>query len=158
MPVIASTPDRLEIRRPRLWLPFVLFFALWLVILPFLPWHQTAEALFAAFALLGFFEAVALFSLGGIRIVATAENLQMHGVFWRLWCIDLDHMAIREGQVGEDIHFNAYILENDRHQRGAVAKKDFEAQSLSRLIAFLAAHGAVFVEQKPQFGREDPTP
>lgn len=142
MPVTVNTPDRFEIRRPKLWRPFVLFFALWLVILPFLPWHRSGEALFAAFVLFGFFEAVALFSLGGIRIEATAQSVQMHGLLWRLWCVDLDHMTIRDGQVGEEIRFEAFIVQNDR-QRGAIAKKDFEAKDLERLLAFLLAHGAV---------------
>ncbi len=161
MPVIAYTPDMLVIRRPRLWLPFVLFLALWLVILPFLPWHQTAEALFAAFALVGFFEAVALFSLGGVRIEATAESLQMHGLFWRLWRVELDHLPIRDGDVGEEIHFAAYIVQNGRRQRGAIAKKDFEAENLEQLVAFLVAHGAVFEPSgrpRPCFGRKARTP
>lgn len=146
MPIVIDRPDALVIQRPKLAWPFIAAFILWLLVLPLLLWRPTGAAFYVSALLLGALEAVALFSLGGVRILATAQSLEMRSLFWRLWHVELDHMTIREGKVGEDIRFDAYIVRDRRHRCGAIVRKEFEPESLQRLFAFLVAHGATVVE------------
>ncbi len=147
MPIVTDMPDEIVIKRPKLARPFVAFFVLWLLVLPLLLWHPTGASLYVSILLLGALEAVALFTLGGVRIRATVQTLEMRTLFWRLWHVELDHMTVCEGKVGEEIRFDAYIVRDERRRCGAIVKKEFEPESLQRLVAFLVAHGATVIER-----------
>ncbi len=144
MPVIASSSTRLEIQRPKAKLvrPFIALFVIWLGILPLLLWRPAPQAFLTAVLLLVCLQAVALFTLSDVRFVASAQGLEMYGLFWRQWHVDLDHLTIREDKVGENIRFDAYVVQDGHRHRGAIVKKDFDKDSLERLLAFLVLHGA----------------
>jgi hypothetical protein len=79
--------------------------------------------------------------VGGVRIVAGSETVELRRLFWTEWKLPLDRLIVHR-QFGGDL-VPAYLLVDERGEYGTIVKPAFDPEALHGLMRLLHAHGAV---------------
>jgi hypothetical protein len=84
-----------------------------------------------------------LYSIGSIRIVATADFIEFRRLFWSEWKLNTAKITISEGRGG-DIPILPAVILTDRNsgESHSITRSPFKKKCLDLLLEFLIAHGA----------------
>ncbi len=80
-------------------------------------------------------------TIGGVRIVAGGETVELRRLFWTEWRLPLDRLMVHR-QLGGDL-LPAYLLVDERGEHGTIVKPAFDPEALHGLMRLLMSHGAV---------------
>src|SRR5512142_299061 len=60
--------------------------------------------------------------IGGVRIVAADDTVELHRLFWTEWKLPLEHLMVHRGWCSDIPLFSAYLLVDERGEHGTIVR------------------------------------